>query len=243
MPPVRSLLGLNALLFVVVFYATFYPQSAEANMVLSNAIVHFESGDSARQDVEITNAGAEPLYVQIEPHVVLNPGTEDEERVLIKNPREHGLLVTPSRMVLAPGTTKSMRIVKLPLADDPGQEKERIYRISARPVVGDVSSAQSGVKVLIGYEVLAIVYPAKPSPNLVVERDGLKLTAENLGNTNVLLQEGFQCETPDQPLEECTSIRGKRMYPGLKWSLDLEHDLPVRYFQSVGTRNYVETYD
>jgi hypothetical protein len=38
-------------------------------------------------------------------------------------------------------------------------------------------------------------------------------------------------------------VRGKRMYPGLKWSVDLEHDLPVRFFQSVGTRNFVETYD
>ena len=111
MSPVRSLLGLNALLFVVVFYAAFHSQSAQANMVLSNAIVHFEPGASARQDVEIANVGSEPLYVQIEPHIVLKPGTEDEERVAIKNPREHGLLVTPSRMVLAPGTTKSMRIV------------------------------------------------------------------------------------------------------------------------------------
>ncbi len=136
-----------------------------------------------------------------------------------------------------------MRIVKLAYPGDPKQEKERIYRISARPVVGDVTSEQSGVKILIGYEVLAIVYPSSPMPDLVIERNGLTLTAENRGNTNVLLQEGFQCATPEQPLEDCSPVRGKRMYPGLKWSVDLEHDLPVRFFQSVGTRNFVETYD
>ena len=216
---------------------------AQANMVLSNAIVHFEEGSAARQDVEIRNAGKEPLYVQIEPHIVKNPGTEQEERVLIKNPREHGLLVTPSRMVLAPGTAKSMRLVKLDMPSDPEQNNERIYRISARPVVGDVTAEQNGLKVLIGYEVLAIVYPKSPNLDLVVERSGTTLTAHNKGNTNVLLQEGFQCDTPEQPLEECAPVRGRRMYPGLKWSVDLQRDLPVRFFQSVGTRNFVEIYD
>jgi len=216
---------------------------AHASMVLSNAIVHFEEGSSARQDVEIRNSGSEPLYVQIEPHIVLNPGTEQEERVLIKNPREHGLLVTPSRMVLAPGTAKSMRLVKLDMPSDPEERNERIYRISARPVVGDVSAQKNGLKVLIGYEVLAIVYPKSPNPDLLVERSGTTLTAHNQGNTNVLLQEGFQCDTPEQPLEECAPVRGKRMYPGLKWSVELTRDLPVRFFQSVGTRNFVEIYN
>jgi P pilus assembly chaperone PapD len=212
-------------------------------MVLSNAIVHFEPDSPARQDVEISNAGDEPLYVQIEPHLVRNPGTAQEERVLIKNPREHGLLVTPSRMVLAPGTAKSMRLVKLALPSDPDQKEERIYRISARPVVGELTAEQTGLKVLIGYEVLAIVYPKSPAPDLVVERQGKTLTAHNKGNTNVLLQEGFQCERPEQPLEDCAPVQGKRMYPGLSWSVELSRDLPVRFFQSVGTRNYVEIYD
>ena len=217
--------------------------AALADMLLSNAIVHFEPNSPARQDVEISNEGDEPLYVKIEPREVLNPGTDEEERVLIKNPREHGLLVTPSRMVLAPGTSKSMRIVKLKRPDDPSQETEHVYRISARPVVGGVKGEQTGLKVLIGYEVLAIVYPKSPNPDLLVERKGRKLTARNAGNANVLLQQGFQCETPDQPLESCAPVPGKRMYPGLSYSVDLERDLPVRFFESVGTKNFVETYE
>ena len=69
---------------------------AAANMVLSNAIVHFEPGSPARQDVEITNVGNEPMYVQIEPKVILNPGTDTEHREVITDPRQHGLLVTPN---------------------------------------------------------------------------------------------------------------------------------------------------
>ena len=215
-----------------------FPLSVSAAMALSNAIVHFEPGKPSRQDVEITNTGEEPLYVQVDPRVVLNAGTESEERVSITDPREHGLLVTPNRLVIAPGASRALRLVKLAKQ----LTQERIFRITARPVSGELEAESSGLKILIGYEVLAIFYPDKLDPNLQVKRSGQTLTVANNGNTNVLLQEGFQCQTPNLPLEECTPLPGKRMYPGTSWQVELPHDLPVRYYQSVGTRNFVETY-
>ncbi|MGI9328636.1 MAG: fimbrial biogenesis chaperone [Pseudomonadales bacterium] len=212
--------------------------STQANMVLSNAIVHFEPGAPSRQDVEITNTGAEPLYVQIEPKAVLDPGTEQESREVIVDPREFGLLVTPNRLVIAPGASRAIRLVNIGGHD----EHERIFRITARPVAGELQAKSSGLKILIGYEVLAIVYPAKAEPQLDVERKGRQLLVRNVGNTNVLLQEGFQCEDPKLPDEACTSMSGRRMYPGNEWQSELPHDLPVRFYQSVGTRNSVETY-
>lgn len=209
-----------------------------ANMALSNAIVHFEPGEPTRQDVEISNMGNEPLYVQVEPKVVLQPGTEQEQRELITDPREHGLLVTPNRLVIAPGAAQVIRLVNIKGADN----AERIFRITARPIAGEFEASSSGLKVLIGYEVLAIVYPNNPQPKLEVERNGRTLSIENTGNTNVFLQEGFQCEVPNAAVEDCTPLPGKRMYPGMKWVSELPHDLPVRYYQSVGTRNFVETY-
>ena len=164
------------------------PHPAIANMVLSNAIVHFEPGAPARQDVEITNVGAEPMYVQIEPKVVLQPGTDAEHREPITDPREHGLLVTPNRLVIAPGASRSIRLVNM----QPQAESERIFRITAKPVAGEFEAKTSGLKVLIGYEVLAIAYPAQPQPKLVVERTGKSLLVRNTGNTNVFLQQGFQ---------------------------------------------------
>lgn len=214
------------------------PMTATASMALSNAIVHFEPGEPSRQDVEITNTGDQPLYVQIDPRVVLQPGTASEQRVAVTDPREHGLLVTPNRLVIAPGASRALRLVKLAKQLD----EERIFRVTARPVSGELEAESSGLKILIGYEVLAIFYPDKPNPDLQVTRSGRKLKVVNNGNTNVLLQEGFQCATPDTELEDCTPLPGKRMYPGTSWEVDLPHDLPVRYYQSVGTRNFVETY-
>lgn len=234
-PALRRASILRLLACLTLFFAT---SSSWANMALSNAIVHFEPGEPTRQDVEITNMGSEPLYVQIEPKVVLNPGTDAETRELITDPREHGLLVTPNRLVIAPGAAQSIRLVNIKGADD----AERIFRITARPIAGEFEASTSGLKVLIGYEVLAIVYPQNPQPKLHVERNGRTLSIENTGNTNVFLQEGFQCEDPKAAVEDCTPLAGKRMYPGMKWVSELPHDLPVRYYQSVGTRNFVETY-
>ncbi|MEM9620089.1 MAG: hypothetical protein AAF993_00475 [Pseudomonadota bacterium] len=207
-------------------------------MVLSNVIVHFEPGEPTRQDVEISNTGSEPMYVEIEPAVVLSAGTAQEDRSPISDPRDAGLLVTPNKLIVPPGATKVIRLVKLGPSFS-----ERIYRIAARPVAGPLESAeQSGVKILVGYEILAIVYPNNPQPDLQVERQGQQLVMRNNGNTNVLLREGYQCVTPDMPKEQCTALPGKRMYPGNEWTLDLPEDLPVTYYQSVGSRNFIEQY-
>lgn len=211
--------------------------SAAASMELNNVIFHFEPGEPNREDVEIYNPGDTPLYVQIEPKQVHAPGTESEDRRLIQDPREAGLLVTPNKLVIPPGGTKVVRMVKLGSSD-----AERVYRIGAKPVVEGLESDTTGLKILIAYEILAIVYPDNPDPGLEVERVGDRLVFTNAGNANVLLREGYQCESPQQAKEECTPLPGKRLYPGNTWELELSSDLPVRYYQSVGSRHYVETY-
>ena len=140
-------------------------------------------------------------------------------------------------MIVPPGGTKVVRLVKLG-----GGPEERVYRIAAKPVTGGVEAEQSGLKIMIGYEILAIVHPNNTQPELDVRREGETLHVKNVGNTNVLLREGYQCETPGQPSEDCEPLPGRRMYPGNEWTLELPRDLPVTYYQSVGTRNFVVTY-
>ena len=211
---------------------------SEANMVLSNVIVHFEPGQPNRQDVEISNQGEDTLYVEVEPHEMIAPGTGEEGRTPIVDPRTAGLLVTPNKLILPPGATKVIRLVKMGRS-----EQERVYRIAAKPVTGGVEEAtHSGLKIMVGYEILAIVYPDAPAPQLDVERQGQMLTVRNTGNTNVLMREGYQCAEAQALPEECTPLPSKRMYPGNEWQLQLPHDLPVKYYQSVGTRNSVAEY-
>jgi P pilus assembly chaperone PapD len=212
-------------------------QVAQGAMRLSNVIVHFEPGKPARQDVEISNTGDEPMYVSIEPNMILAPGTPQEDRVPITDPRQAGLLVTPNKMIVPPGGTKVLRLVDLG-----GFPRERVYRIVVKPVAAGVESSQSGLKIMLGYEILAIAYPSNPSSMLDVTREGRVLRMKNPGNTNILLREGYQCERANQPVEECDSLPGKRLYPGNEWEISLPRDLPVTYYHSVGTQNFVEEY-
>lgn len=210
-----------------------------ASMVLSEAIVHFEPGKPLRKDIEVENPGTENLYIEITPSVVNDPGTANENRVAIVDPRESGLLVTPSKLVIPPGGRKLVRLVSLkPLGDH-----EKVYRVTFKPVVGDLETDHIGVKILVGYEVLVLMQPAQPNPNVVALRSGKTMSFENKGNTNVLLREGKQCpDGVDSNSEKCQRINGKRLYPGNNWSVDLPFNKAVDYQQSVGTKNSIKTY-
>ncbi len=213
---------------------------ASANMVLSEAIVHFEPGKPLRKDIEVENPSSENLYVEVTPAVVLEPGTENEQRQSISDPRESGLLVTPNKLVVPPGGRKLVRLVSL----EPLGEKERVYRVTFKPVVGDLETEHIGIKVLIGYEVLILMQPSTPKPNLVAIRNGKKLSFANKGNTNVLLREGTQCpKGSSKNPDDCESLRGKRLYPGNSWSVDLPYNMPVEYQISIGTKNSVKTFN
>lgn len=228
----------TAMLMFSLFAASM--STAFANMVLSEAIIHFEPGKPLRKDIEVENPSSENLYVEISPSVVSDPGTKSEQRVAITDPRESGLLVTPNKIVVPPGGRKLVRLVSLePLGDE-----ERVYRVTFKPVVGDIESEHIGIKVLIGYEVLVLMQPASPDPNLVTKRNGKTLSFENKGNTNVLLREGKQCpKGVAQDSEKCESLRGKRLYPGNSWSVELPYNKPVDYQISVGTKNSIKTFN
>lgn len=230
----------HSLVSVLICFLFAIPLSPlSANMVLSEAIIHFEPGKPLRKDIEVENPSSENLYIEITPAVVEQPGTEDEQRIAISDPRESGLLVTPNKLVVPPGGRKLVRLVSL----KPLEDKERVYRVTFKPVVGDLEAEQIGVKILVGYEVLVLMQPAVPEPNLVATRSGNSLSFKNNGNTNVLLREGKQC--PDgvsNDSEDCKRLNGKRLYPGNSWSVNLPFNQAVDYQMSIGTKNSVKTY-
>lgn len=243
----KLLIKINAQIFIsyfataalMCFLFTVSASSVLANMVLSEAIIHFEPGKPLRKDIEVENPSAENLYIEITPAIVNEPGTHQEHRVAIVDPRESGLLVTPNKLVIPPGGRKLVRLVSL----QPLGEMERVYRVTFKPVVGDLEAEHIGVKILVGYEVLVLMQPAEPDPNLIASRSGNTISFQNKGNTNVLLREGKQC--PDgvaSDSEKCERLAGKRLYPGNNWSVNLPFNKAVDYQMSIGTKNSVKTY-
>jgi P pilus assembly chaperone PapD len=215
------------------------PTYSSADMILNKSIIYFEPGEPNREDLEIQNIGSDPLYVQVTPKIVHKPGTDEQSREVYDNPKEAGLLVSPNKLIVPPNGRKLLRFVNL----NPGTQEEKVYRVSITPVVGELTAEKSGVKILIGYEVLVIVHPENGMFDLAHKRTGNKLSITNQGTQNVLLRKGSQCPPDIEDEEKCLQLPGKRLYPGNEWSIDLEQNYPVTFFLSQGKEHSVRVFD
>ena len=103
---------------------------AVASMQVERNIIYFNPGDPPRIDLQVTNPDDETLYVEVEVLEVRNPGTEQETRIPIKDPRQIDFLVTPNRFIVPPGLRKLVRFVNTGGHND----SERIFRVNLKPV-------------------------------------------------------------------------------------------------------------
>lgn len=195
---------------------------ASADLVLSELIVELQPGKELRDDVEVWNNSPDRSYVSVEPREIIDPSLPTQIIRKDPDPQKLGLLVTPARMILEPGQRKLVRIASL--SSDRG--REHVYRVTVKPVVGGVHSDDTGLKVVIGYDVLVLVRPAQAMPHVTASRKGRELTFSNSGNVSVEVVDGRQCRANHS---NCTDLPGKRLYPGASWTVDLKSDLPAEY--------------
>jgi P pilus assembly chaperone PapD len=198
------------------------PATARADLVVSQMIVDLQPGKSSRQDIEVWNDSPNSAYVAVEPSEILNPGSKSEARRQDNNPEILRVLVSPARLVLEPGQRKLVRLAAIA----PAADRERVYRVRIKPVVGPISSEQSGLKILVGYDILVLVRPPQPRAEVVGTRSGDMMTFRNSGNVSVELIEGRECDPDDQ---NCSEIAGKRLYPGAEWNLQLKPGQRAEY--------------
>lgn len=210
---IAALLGLAAGLLV--------PAPASAELVLSDLIVELEPGQQVRRDVEVWNSSPERSYISIEPREVVDPGLPTQSNRQDADPEKLGLLVSPQRMILEPGQRKLVRIGML--SRDTG--REHVFRVMVKPVVAGVQSADDGLKIVVGYDVLVLVRPAQPVANVTASRVGRTINFRNSGNVSVEIVDGRQCSQP----RSCKDLPGKRVYPGALWTVDLPSDGPAEY--------------
>ncbi|MGI9274351.1 MAG: hypothetical protein ACR2PT_05780 [Endozoicomonas sp.] len=159
------------------------------------------------------------------------PGTKKETRVIVDDPSKIGLIATPNRVILPPGSRRLVRLVSL----FPAESAERIFRVNFTPVAGEFEAEQSSVRLMIGYQALIIARPGKTVFDLQGERKGNTLTLTNKGNTNVYLDTVRQCQ--DKKLQDCSPLVENRLYPGNTWELELDGDGPVAFDAFDGDRS------
>ena len=197
------------------------PDAARAEIVLSQLVVDLGSSQDRKADIEVWNNSDERAYVAAEPSEIVDAGKPGETRRAEADPEKRGLLVAPGRMILEPGQRRLIRLAPI----GPRGSAERVYRVTVKPVAGALSAEDSGLKLLIGYDVLVLLRPASIRPSLAATRSGKRLTVRNDGNASIELIDGRQCTAKTA----CAELPGKRLYAGAEWSQDLPSDAPADF--------------
>ncbi|USE39346.1 molecular chaperone [Endozoicomonas sp. SCSIO W0465] len=201
---------------------------AHAALSLDRVIVYFKPDELPRQDVVVFNPDPENLYLQTEVYHVINPGTEQEERVRVTDPEKLKLLATPAKAIIPPNSRKTVRLVSL----ETPQDKELVYRVTFRPMVGELEAQQTAIKILVAYQALVFVRPQNPEYNVAATVSNGKMMFINSGNMNVVLRNGKYCISEDI----CTNLDdGTRIYAGGSWEMPLpEGSAPGRGYIQYG---------
>jgi P pilus assembly chaperone PapD len=196
------------------------PAPAAAGIAVSQMVVDMKPGGSRATDIEIYNDSAERSYVAIEPREIIDPGTAAERGAVSPDPEKLGLLVSPNRLILEPHQRRRLRLAVI----GPPAGRERVYRVTVKPVAGEVSGPDSGLKLMVGYDLLVLVRPDHGRPAVTANRSGASLAIANAGNSSVELTEGKQC---DGDGKACRPLPGKRLYAGASWAQPLEGGGPA----------------
>ena len=111
------------------------------------------------------NTGDSPLYLDVEQTRVLNPGQQPEQLQAISQVPNPGLLVTPTRLALAPGQKYRMNIKTLDTA-----ASNQVWRLTFRPREHVIVQAQGAdgvsapLSVSVGYGV--VIYQNSATPEI-----------------------------------------------------------------------------
>lgn len=200
---------------------------ARAELVLSQLVVELAPGTRERADLEAWNNGSERIFVSIDPREIVDPGKASESSRSDPDPDKLGLLVSPARMILEPGQHKLLRIASIAAGD-----RERVYRVTVKPVVGQLSSEASGLKVLVGYDVLVLVRPSELRPHVTATRSGNRVMLKNDGNVSVEL-DGRGC---DSAMQSCKALPGGRLYAGAVKAVEVGGVSKIDYRLKIGAK-------
>ncbi len=197
----------------------FHPAPAMANIALDKVVLTFAPDERPVQNITVTNHSDKPTKVTGTAFKITNSGQPTESEAPAQD-----IALAPKAFELEPGQSRMVRLV---VRDFP-ENMEDIYRVRFKPDTPEYRTQEtdSGTSVKIGVIMsmgaLVMVQPKVPQQNLIVTRDATQLHYHNQGNTTVQLQREDFC---NQDRSVCVPLEGKRIYPGMKWDLDIPKGL------------------
>ncbi|WP_300732135.1 hypothetical protein [Pseudomonas sp.] len=147
---------MNHGLMIIVAGLLAWPLQSMASGVLKLSSVELRfAPDEPQGELYAHNIGDTPLYLDVEQTLVLNPGAISERSMAISEVARPTLLITPSRLVLAPGQKYRMNLKVLSMPT-----RNQVWRVTFRPrqrviVQGRGAEGQSApLSVSVGYGVV-----------------------------------------------------------------------------------------
>lgn len=214
-----------------------------AQISVSRTIIEFAAGDGI-EDVDLVNRGDFRIFLDLELAEIVHPERDEPERRALDDPRTAPVLVSPAKLVVAPGERRRIRIIRREVDG----ERERIYRLALKPSTGgldlgerDARLKRTGIQILLGYDLLIMDRPETLQPKVVVSRRDDRIRFENRGNTNVLLREIRHCPRGVPNDEACIDLPANRLYVDETLELALPplagvRDTEVRLLKMIGNR-------
>lgn len=142
------------------------PLSGMAAGVLKLSTTELRLAPDQRQGaLYALNTGDSPVYLDVEQALVLNPGDKPEQLQAISQVPNPGLLVTPTRLVLAPGQKYRMNIKTLGTP-----ASNQVWRLTFRPRENVIVQTQGAdgvsapLSISVGYGV--VIYQNSVTPEI-----------------------------------------------------------------------------
>ncbi|MBY4726159.1 MULTISPECIES: hypothetical protein [Burkholderia] len=150
MRTVRFAVGLLAAVACTCSWAAGVLKLSSAELTLEPA-----QAQATARELYVENVGDTPLYLNIEQHLLTNPGESPEHLVPVAEVARPTLLVSPARLTLAPNQKYRMGLKELAVP-----EQTQVWRITFRPkeqIVVDATQdegAPAPLFVNVGYGVV-----------------------------------------------------------------------------------------
>lgn len=208
----------NVMKYYQLFFFWLFSFGANAGISVSPIVVDL-MGKTSDAEIAVKNSDIKHnAYVEITPYRLIHPGDPADKKERVRDPEKDGLLVFPAKLVLLPGQTQFVRVVKA--AKELTQDK--IYEIDFIPkMVSHVVQKNLpndgpvvGIRVIVGYGARVTLRPDVLRPSISVKREHHKLIIKNTGNTQLKIVSCTQIvagKKTELPLPVYTLFAGRKI--------------------------------
>ncbi|WP_025876631.1 hypothetical protein [Stenotrophomonas indicatrix] len=236
---------MSRVVHVLLLCALAFPSHASAPQINVGVLFDYLQPGSSNLLKRIRNTGAGTAYVRVEVAEIVFDADDKPVEVpvdapsLVRNaPGAHGVIASPSRLIIAGNGQQATRLVYRGLRDE-----ERYYRLRFVPVAPsaeefslseeqaqEAAELSSAIRVFTGFGTVLFIAPQHPRYDTRIESGQI----HNHGNATIVLENLRQCERAK--VDACTPGIIVHVRPGRSHVLASDDTHFIRYDLKEGER-------